>query len=133
MKLSFSAEDEQFRVEIASWLKDNLVGEFEKLKFRITQNKPLFQIILKLSLTLRSAFWNSLLTAGILFHPSSSSTVLKTNLWTTVFVRASCSDFSRVNLIFGSRRISGALESVQSSRLFTGRSKFNFEPLYVAA
>lgn len=34
MKLSFSAEDEQFRVEVATWLKDNLVGEFEQLKFR---------------------------------------------------------------------------------------------------
>ncbi len=34
MKLSFSTEDEQFREEIAGWLKDNLTGEFEKLKFR---------------------------------------------------------------------------------------------------
>lgn len=34
MKLSFSAEDEQFRTEIASWLNANLTGEFEKLKFR---------------------------------------------------------------------------------------------------
>ena len=34
MKLSFSAEDEQFRVEVATWLKANLVGEFEQLKFR---------------------------------------------------------------------------------------------------
>lgn len=34
MKLSFSAEDELFRKEIAAWLKDNLVGEFEALKFR---------------------------------------------------------------------------------------------------
>ena len=34
MKLSFSAEDEQFRVEVATWLKDNLVGEFEQLKYR---------------------------------------------------------------------------------------------------
>ena len=34
MKLSFSAEDEQFRVEVATWLKENLVGEFEQLKFR---------------------------------------------------------------------------------------------------
>ena len=34
MKLSFSTEDEQFRVEVATWLKDNLVGEFEQLKFR---------------------------------------------------------------------------------------------------
>jgi len=34
MKLSFSPEDEKFREEIAGWLKDNLVGEFEKIKFR---------------------------------------------------------------------------------------------------
>lgn len=34
MKLSFSAEDEKFREEIASWLNANLVGEFAKLKFR---------------------------------------------------------------------------------------------------
>jgi alkylation response protein AidB-like acyl-CoA dehydrogenase len=34
MKLSFSSEDEQFRQEIASWLKENLVGEFEKIRFR---------------------------------------------------------------------------------------------------
>jgi len=34
MKLSFSAEDEKFREEVATWLKDNLVGEFEELKFR---------------------------------------------------------------------------------------------------
>lgn len=34
MKLSFSAEDEKFREEVATWLKDNLVGEFEQLKFR---------------------------------------------------------------------------------------------------
>lgn len=34
MKLSFSPEDEAFREEIASWLNDNLTGEFEKLKFR---------------------------------------------------------------------------------------------------
>lgn len=34
MKLRFSAEDEKFREEIAAWLKDNLVGEFEQLKFR---------------------------------------------------------------------------------------------------
>ncbi|MEP5567325.1 MAG: acyl-CoA dehydrogenase family protein [Halioglobus sp.] len=34
MKLSFSAEDEQFRTEIAGWLNANLTGEFEKLKFR---------------------------------------------------------------------------------------------------
>jgi alkylation response protein AidB-like acyl-CoA dehydrogenase len=34
MKLSFSAEDEKFREEVAGWLKANLVGEFEQLKFR---------------------------------------------------------------------------------------------------
>ena len=34
MKLSFSAEDEQFRSEVASWLEDNLRGEFAKLKYR---------------------------------------------------------------------------------------------------
>jgi alkylation response protein AidB-like acyl-CoA dehydrogenase len=34
MKLSFSAEDEQFRAEVAGWLQDNLSGEFEKLKYR---------------------------------------------------------------------------------------------------
>ncbi|MCK5881824.1 MAG: acyl-CoA dehydrogenase family protein [Sinobacterium sp.] len=34
MKISFSAEDEIFRVEVATWLKENLVGEFEALKFR---------------------------------------------------------------------------------------------------
>ncbi|TNF35925.1 MAG: acyl-CoA dehydrogenase [Gammaproteobacteria bacterium] len=34
MKLTFSKEDEQFREEIAAWLKANLVGEFEQLKFR---------------------------------------------------------------------------------------------------
>ncbi len=34
MKLSFSPEDEKFREEIAGWLRDNLVGEFEQLKFR---------------------------------------------------------------------------------------------------
>lgn len=34
MKLSFSAEDEQFRSEIAGWLADNLCGEFESLRFR---------------------------------------------------------------------------------------------------
>lgn len=34
MKLSFSAEDEQFRQEIANWLQVNLTGEFDKLRFR---------------------------------------------------------------------------------------------------
>lgn len=34
MKLSFSAEDEQFREEVATWLRDNLTGEFEKLRYR---------------------------------------------------------------------------------------------------
>ena len=34
MKLSFSPEDEQFRKDVAAWFADNLVGEFEKLKFR---------------------------------------------------------------------------------------------------
>lgn len=34
MKLSFSLEDEQFRQEVATWLQENLIGEFEKLKFR---------------------------------------------------------------------------------------------------
>lgn len=34
MKLSFSAEDEQFRTEVADWLTDNLTGEFAKLRFR---------------------------------------------------------------------------------------------------
>lgn len=34
MKLSFSAEDEQFREEVATWLNDNLTGEFAKLKYR---------------------------------------------------------------------------------------------------
>jgi len=34
MKLSFSAQDEQFRSEVASWLEDNLTGEFAKLKYR---------------------------------------------------------------------------------------------------
>ena len=34
MKLSFSPEDEKFRAEVAAWLKQNLSGEFEKLKFR---------------------------------------------------------------------------------------------------
>ncbi|HKM26710.1 MAG TPA: acyl-CoA dehydrogenase family protein [Thiopseudomonas sp.] len=34
MKLTFSVEDERFRAEIAGWLKENLCGEFEHLKFR---------------------------------------------------------------------------------------------------
>ncbi|MRI33967.1 acyl-CoA dehydrogenase [Endozoicomonas sp. OPT23] len=34
MKISFSPEDEQFRQEIAGWLKDNLKGEFEELRHR---------------------------------------------------------------------------------------------------
>jgi alkylation response protein AidB-like acyl-CoA dehydrogenase len=34
MQLSFSPEDEKFRSEVAAWFKDNLVGEFAKLKFR---------------------------------------------------------------------------------------------------
>ena len=34
MKLSFSAEDEKFREEVAAWLKANLTGKFEQLKFR---------------------------------------------------------------------------------------------------
>jgi len=34
MKLSFSPEDEQFREEIAAWLRDNLCGEFEQIRFR---------------------------------------------------------------------------------------------------
>ena len=34
MKLSFSAEDEQFREEVAAWLRDNLCGEFEAIRFR---------------------------------------------------------------------------------------------------
>ena len=34
MKLSFSPEDEKFRAEVAQWLSENLVGEFEQLKFR---------------------------------------------------------------------------------------------------
>jgi alkylation response protein AidB-like acyl-CoA dehydrogenase len=34
MKLSFSTEDEQFRQQIASWLVENLCGEFEQLRFR---------------------------------------------------------------------------------------------------
>lgn len=34
MKLSFSAEDEQFRTEVAAWLADNLCGEFEQVRYR---------------------------------------------------------------------------------------------------
>jgi len=34
MKLSFSDEEERFRIEIATWLEESLTGEFEKLKFR---------------------------------------------------------------------------------------------------
>ncbi|MFT4519761.1 MAG: alkylation response protein AidB-like acyl-CoA dehydrogenase [Halioglobus sp.] len=34
MKLSFSPEDEQFRIEVAQWLQENLTGEFEQLKYR---------------------------------------------------------------------------------------------------
>lgn len=34
MKLNFSEEDEKFRAEVALWLHENLVGEFEQLKFR---------------------------------------------------------------------------------------------------
>jgi alkylation response protein AidB-like acyl-CoA dehydrogenase len=34
MKLSFSPEDEAFRAEVAQWLRDNLTGEFAKLKYR---------------------------------------------------------------------------------------------------
>ena len=34
MKLSFSAEDEQFRAEVAGWLQDNLKGEFARLRYR---------------------------------------------------------------------------------------------------
>lgn len=34
MKLSFSAADEQFRQEVAQWLRENLTGEFEKIRFR---------------------------------------------------------------------------------------------------
>lgn len=34
MKLSFSPEDEHFRQEVASWLQDNLTGEFARLKYR---------------------------------------------------------------------------------------------------
>ncbi len=34
MKLSFSAEDEAFREQVAQWLQTNLSGEFAKLRFR---------------------------------------------------------------------------------------------------
>jgi len=34
MKLSFSKEDELFRAEVAAWLKQNLVGEFEQIRGR---------------------------------------------------------------------------------------------------
>jgi len=34
MKLGFSPAEEQFREEIAGWLRQNLCGEFEKLRFR---------------------------------------------------------------------------------------------------
>ncbi len=34
MKLSFSAEDEKFRQEIAGWLREKLSGEFEAIRFR---------------------------------------------------------------------------------------------------
>ena len=34
MRLSFSAADEKFRAEVASWLRDNLCGEFENIRFR---------------------------------------------------------------------------------------------------
>ena len=34
MKLSFSAQDEQFREEVAEWVQAKLTGEFEKLKYR---------------------------------------------------------------------------------------------------
>lgn len=34
MKLSFSPEDEKFRSEVKLWLTENLVGEFEQVKFR---------------------------------------------------------------------------------------------------
>ena len=34
MKLSFSARDEQFRAEVASWLRENLCGEFEIIRGR---------------------------------------------------------------------------------------------------
>lgn len=34
MKLGFSESDEAFRESVASWLQENLTGEFEKIKFR---------------------------------------------------------------------------------------------------
>ncbi len=34
MKLSFSVEDEQFRAEVASWLRENLCGDFEPIRGR---------------------------------------------------------------------------------------------------
>jgi len=34
MKLSFSAQDEQFREEVATWLRENLCGEFEVIRGR---------------------------------------------------------------------------------------------------
>ena len=34
MKLASNAADEQFRAEIAGWLQDNLIGEFEQARFR---------------------------------------------------------------------------------------------------
>lgn len=34
MQLKFSPQDEAFRTDIAAWLQANLVGEFEKLKYR---------------------------------------------------------------------------------------------------
>jgi alkylation response protein AidB-like acyl-CoA dehydrogenase len=34
MRISFTAEDEAFRAEIADWLARNLTGEFEPLRFR---------------------------------------------------------------------------------------------------
>lgn len=34
MKLEFSKEDELFRQEVATWLKENLSGEFEQLRYR---------------------------------------------------------------------------------------------------
>jgi len=34
MKLTFSPDDEAFRESIAAWLADNLIGEFEKIRFR---------------------------------------------------------------------------------------------------